>query len=144
MRPTTLAEAAERARSGDALEMALAEFLDEYYLAELPERRRAMLAEEPKPLGHPRLDALLGAIAEYLAHQYELADAPAWVFGAARYLEYPWHTTSVQDAAFREYLTYTSPAEFASRNIFTEEQPLRRARTAAAAARFEASRPVSA
>ena len=28
----------------------------------------------------------------------------------------------------REYLTFESPAEFASRNIFTEERPLRRAR----------------
>ena len=28
----------------------------------------------------------------------------------------------------REYLTFTSPGEFASRNIFTEERPLRRAR----------------
>jgi hypothetical protein len=30
--------------------------------------------------------------------------------------------------AMREYLTFSSPAEFASRNIFTEERPLRRAR----------------
>src|SRR5436190_17876689 len=28
----------------------------------------------------------------------------------------------------REYLTFASPGEFASRNIFTEERPLRRAR----------------
>jgi hypothetical protein len=32
------------------------------------------------------------------------------------------------DDGFREYLTFSSPAEFASRNIFTEERPLRRAR----------------
>jgi hypothetical protein len=30
--------------------------------------------------------------------------------------------------AMREFLTFSSPAEFASRNIFTEERPLRRAR----------------
>jgi len=29
----------------------------------------------------------------------------------------------------REYLTFASPAEFASRNIFTDERPLRRARS---------------
>jgi hypothetical protein len=29
----------------------------------------------------------------------------------------------------REHLTFASPAEFASRNIFTEERPLRRARS---------------
>jgi len=28
----------------------------------------------------------------------------------------------------REYLTFSSPGEFSSRNIFTEERPLRRAR----------------
>jgi hypothetical protein len=28
----------------------------------------------------------------------------------------------------KEYLAFTSPAEFRSRNIFTEERPLRRAR----------------
>jgi hypothetical protein len=28
----------------------------------------------------------------------------------------------------QEYLAFTSPAEFRSRNIFTEERPLRRAR----------------
>ena len=32
------------------------------------------------------------------------------------------------DGAMREYLTFSSPGEFASRNIFTEERPLRRAR----------------
>ena len=29
----------------------------------------------------------------------------------------------------REYLTFSSPAEFASRNTFTEERPLCRARS---------------
>jgi hypothetical protein len=29
----------------------------------------------------------------------------------------------------REYLSFASPAEFRSRNIFTEERPLRRARS---------------
>jgi hypothetical protein len=29
----------------------------------------------------------------------------------------------------REYLTFASPAEFRSRNIFNEERPLRRARS---------------
>ena len=33
------------------------------------------------------------------------------------------------DIAMREYLTFASPAEFAWRNIFTEERPLRRARS---------------
>jgi hypothetical protein len=43
-------------------------------------------------------------------------------------LPHAWHTTQFADDGMREYLTFASPAEFASRNIFTEEQPLRRAR----------------
>jgi hypothetical protein len=54
----------------------------------------------------------------------------------ARYLDSPWHTSSIfidwtrefMTDAMREYLTFASPAEFASRNTFTEERPLRRAR----------------
>ena len=40
----------------------------------------------------------------------------------------PWFTTPMDSDAMREYLTVSSPAEFAHRNIFTESQPLRRAR----------------
>jgi len=46
-----------------------------------------------------------------------------------RYLDRAWHTTPFESNAMREYLTYASPAEFRSRNIFTEERPLRRARS---------------
>jgi len=75
-----------------------------------------------------RLDALVGAIAEYLAKQRRLGRVPAWVCDPARRLAEPWFTTSSPSDAMREYLTFASPAEFASRNIFTEERPLRRAR----------------
>ncbi|WP_409191339.1 hypothetical protein [Bradyrhizobium sp. RDM4] len=75
-----------------------------------------------------RLDALVGAIAEYLAKQRRLGQVPAWVCDPARRLAEPWFTASSPSDAMREYLTYASPAEFASRNIFTEERPLRRAR----------------
>ncbi|MES2193211.1 MAG: hypothetical protein V4517_02235 [Pseudomonadota bacterium] len=79
---------------------------------------------------------MAGAIAEYLAKQYKLGRVPSWTSAASRYLDHPWHTSSifidwtreVVSDAMREYLTFASPAEFASRNIFTEERPLRRAR----------------
>jgi hypothetical protein len=123
-------------RTGKAGEEALAEFLDEFYLAASAERRSAILADEPVLTGDERLDALAGAMAEYLAHQYELRPVPGWCFGPRRYLERAWHASPITDDGFREYLTFASPAEFASRNIFTEERPLRRARTAVADARM--------
>jgi hypothetical protein len=63
------------------------------------------------------------------AYEYRLPTIPSWAFGALRYLDRAWHTTPFDSAAMREYLAYASPAEFRSRNIFTEERPLRRARS---------------
>jgi hypothetical protein len=128
MRPATLAQTAERIASGHSLDKALPEFLDEFYLAATPELQAAMLMAEPPLTGDARVDGLLGAVAEYLAHQFNLPRVPAWAYSPVRYLDHAWHASSMADDGFREYLTFASPAEFASRNIFTEERPLRRAR----------------
>jgi hypothetical protein len=127
MRPNTLAEATTRIEQGEPLEKALSEFLDTFYTALDMASRIEMVREEPVSIG-ARPDALIGAVAEYLSHEYALPRVPAWAFGPSRYLDRAWHTTPFEDAAMREYLTFSSPAEFASRNIFTEERPLRRAR----------------
>jgi hypothetical protein len=127
MRPNTLAEATTRIEQGEPLEKALSEFLDTFYTAPDAAGRIEMLRDEPVSIG-TRQDALIGAVAEYLAHEYALPRVPAWAFEASRYLDHAWHTAPFDDAAMREYLTFSSPAEFASRNIFTEERPLRRAR----------------
>jgi hypothetical protein len=127
MRPNTLAEATTRIEKGEPLEKALSEFLDTFYTALDMASRIEMVREEPVSIG-TRPDALIGAVAEYLSHEYALPRVPAWAFAPSRYLDRAWHTTAFEDAAMREYLTFSSPAEFASRNIFTEERPLRRAR----------------
>jgi hypothetical protein len=72
------------------------------------------------------------ALSEFLDELY-LAKTPAqkaavWACAPARYLDRAWHASPFADDGAREYLTFASPAEFASRNIFTEERPLRRAR----------------
>ena len=129
MRPNTLAEAVDRIRSGTAQDIALAEFVDSFDLAATTAARYASLADEPLLSRDPKLDALVGAIAEYLAKQYRLGEVPGWASGPSRRLAQPWFTATGATAGMREYLTYSSPAEFASRNIFTEERPLRRARS---------------
>jgi hypothetical protein len=129
MRPATLAETYERIMAGTDSDLALAEFLDTFYLTPTANARLDTLCREPPLTGNAQLDALAGAVTEYLARQYELPNIPAWAFEPVRYLDHPWHTSSIDSAGMREYLTYSSPAEFASRNIFTEERPLRRARS---------------
>jgi hypothetical protein len=128
MRPKTLAEAIERVRMGAVKDVTLAQFVDTFDLAPTTEARYATIAAEPALTNDKRLDALVGAIAEYLAKQRKLGRVPSWVGAPARYLDQPWHTCDSANDAMREYLTFSSPAEFASRNIFTEERPLRRAR----------------
>jgi hypothetical protein len=106
----------------------LAEFLDTFDLAQTSRAQYETIEDEPALTRNDRLDALVGAIAEYLAKQRRLGRVPAWVCDPARRLAEPWFTASSPTDAMREYLTYASPAEFASRNIFTEQRPLRRAR----------------
>jgi hypothetical protein len=128
MRPATLAEATRRIVDGTPQEKALPEFLDTFYLASTDEQRLAAISQRPADTGDRQLDAFLGAAAEYLARQYQLASIPDWVFEPHRYLNHAWHVSQLDTPGMREYLTFTSPAEFRSRNIFTEERPLRRAR----------------
>jgi len=128
MRPNTLAEAVESIQAGSPRDVVLAEFVDTFDLAKTNEDRYASIEREPELTGDKRLDALVGAIAEYLAKQRRLGRVPHWVCDPARRLDRPWFTAANPSDALREYLTFSSPAEFASRNIFTEERPLRRAR----------------
>jgi hypothetical protein len=128
MHPNTLAEAVEMIEAGSARDIVLAEFVDTFDLAKTDRDRYASIEREPKLTGDDRLDALVGAIAEYLAKQRRLGRVPHWVSDPARRLTSPWFTSASPTDAMREYLTFASPAEFASRNIFTEERPLRRAR----------------
>src|SRR5882724_13194294 len=128
MRPNTLADAVERIQAGSARDVELAEFVDAFESAGTDRERYASIEREPKLTGDDRLDALVGAIAEYLAKQRRLGRVPQWTSDPARRLTSPWFTTASPSDAMREYLTFSSPAEFASRNIFTEERPLRRAR----------------
>jgi hypothetical protein len=129
MRPNTLAEAIKRIQTGASRDVELAEFVDTFDLTPTSAVRYATIAEEPVFTNDKRLDALVGAIAEYLAKQHRLGRVPPWVSGPARYLDRPWHTCPFANDGMREYLTFASPGEFSSRNIFTEERPLRRARS---------------
>src|SRR5262245_58758126 len=109
MRPNTLAEAVTRIRSGQPREMVLSEFVDAFDLAGSDADRYSAIANEPELTGDAKLDALVGAIGEYLAKQRKLGRVPCWVGGPRRRLAEPWFTTNSPSAAMREYLTFASP-----------------------------------
>ena len=136
MRSAGLSEAIRAMQNGAPPHDQLAALVRTFDVAPNDEVRFALIEMEPVLTKDERLNALVGAIAEYLAKRYKLGRVPAWVSGSARYLDRPWHTSSMfidwerelLTDGMREYLTFASPAEFASRNIFTDEASLRRAR----------------
>ncbi len=127
MRPSTLYQACERIRGGEPVWKAVAEVLDVFYSAPDAAARLAVICDEPERTGDERSDALMAAAAEYLARQHRLGEVPSWTSDPTRRLREPWFTTSVDSPGIQEFLAFSSPAEFRSRNIFTEERPLRRA-----------------
>jgi len=139
MTALTLARAIERIADGEPANRPLSEFVDAFLQLESAEAQLRLIAEAPRLTGTKRIDALAGAIAHYLAHQYKLPSRPEWAFESERILSEPWHTTYVDldwnrvylTDGMREYLSFASPAEFRTRNIFTEERPFRRMLTSA-------------
>ena len=125
IRTFTLAAAYERIITGTSPDEALAEFLDAFDRASNVEMLSDALSDAPRLTGDARLDALAGAAADYLARRHRLLHIPPWAFESDRFLNSPWHTCPYSDHGMREYLTFASPGEFKSRNIFTDEQPLR-------------------
>jgi len=129
----TLAQAFGKISAGELPEVALIEFTRGFFQTELDELRFSLIAEAPAAMADKRLDALAGAVGEYLAKHYRLPTVPGWVTEPGRYLDHPWHVMIFNDgrdrrlpksdAGLREFLTFSSPAEFCSRNIFTDAMP---------------------
>src|SRR2546430_7645534 len=105
MRQNTLADAVERIQAGSPRDVELAESVDTFDWAKTGEDRYASIEREPILTGDLRLDALVGAIAEYLAKQRRLGRVPHWVCDPARRLKSPWFTAESPSDAMREYLT---------------------------------------
>ena len=124
MRPTSLREAVERTIEGYGFMDAISEFLDEFYLSGPLERQR-MIGEEPGLTGVAFRDAYVGAVGEHLARRWGL-DIPAWTEDHRRFLDTA-HFPEFMELAKPVFLR-DSPIAFRRRLIFTEAEPLRRAR----------------
>jgi hypothetical protein len=122
--PATLAEVARRVNRGEQpYDLALPEFLDMFYMN--VDRRTAMIEEEPEPLADPIRHAFFGAIGEHLARRWGLP-IPAWTSDPSRFLKRPYFATPFE--ALKAMYIAESPIAFRRRLIFTEAEPLRRAR----------------
>jgi hypothetical protein len=124
-RPRTLAEVARRRNAGEDFSFLLREFLDEFYAGVRKGDAAALIIDEPPPVPAVREHASLGAIGEHLARRWNLP-IPVWTEDPSRFLRLPYFTTSIE--GLKALLLVESPLAFRRRLIFTEAEPLRRAR----------------
>lgn len=124
-RPDTLADVAHRRNAGEELSPLLREFLDTFYGRIGSSSAAATISDEPEPLRDPIEHAYLGAVAEHLGRRWGL-DPPAWSNHASRFLKRPYFTSPIE--GLKALLLVESPIAFRRRLIFTEAEPLRRAR----------------
>ncbi|MGH7966743.1 MAG: hypothetical protein ACRERD_33770 [Candidatus Binatia bacterium] len=136
LRPRTLAEVARRRNAGEDFSFLLREFLDEFYTALHTGEAAALIADEPPPVPDRREHASLGAIGEHLARRWSLP-MPQWTEDTSRFLRRPYFTTSIE--GLKALLIAESPIAFRRRLIFTEAEPLRRARMPVSAHSLSAS-----
>jgi hypothetical protein len=124
-RPRTFAEVARRRNAGEDFSVLLREFLDEFYAALATGAAGALIASEPEPLPDSREHAFLGGVGEHLARRWQLT-IPPWTDDPSRFLHRPYFTTPME--GLKALLIAESPIAFRRRLIFTEAEPLRRAR----------------
>ena len=121
-RTTSLAEAADEILDGSDVLLAARNFLDQVSHVD-----RATLQElierPPKATGDQRADAMLGALAEYVATRFDLY-APAWAAEPTRFLDRFWFISDVP--AFRAISLVQSPAALKRRGILWPERSMQR------------------
>ncbi len=123
-RPRTLRAVAERAQQGEqGFDPALREFLDYFYAN--PEGRVQAIAEPPPSLDNDVRDAYLAAVAEHLAHCYNV-EVPAWSETRGLTLQRPFFAGGLE--SLKAVLTVESPTAFRRRMLFVSKDALSRPR----------------
>ncbi len=129
--PQSLADAVARyLRDGNgqegAFQVLIDEFLDAFYTETDPAIRQTMIDAAPPATGDERQDAFVGAIGEHLARRWRLR-IPEWSDAPWRMVADPWFVGQMGVGLSGLFLI-ESPIAFRRRRIFTEAEPLRRAR----------------
>jgi hypothetical protein len=123
----TIQKVLENAASGEDFYLLLGDFLDEFYHAD-KEIRQKMIENRPNGMAMQNKSEYLSfaaSTAHKLANDYKL-DVPSWVFEKTYYLtDTPFFGCQAR-GNLRLLFMYTSPAEFKHRNLFVDENVLKR------------------
>lgn len=124
IRPSSLAEVVNRGEQ--KIWLHLDEFLDEFYMAYPDkEQMQSMIDVAPTHTRDIFTDSYIGAVGEHLALRWDLA-VPDWTMSPDRIGGVPRFVPDLP--SLRAILLVESPYAFRRRNIFTNEEPLQRAR----------------
>lgn len=104
----------DRARGEpEAIRLAFS-FIELYERDWVPERAQ-LLEDCPEPVGDPRFDALLGALAEHLSAKHG-SQSPAWAGHTSRFLDTWWFVAGME--SLEADAIVHSPISFARRGVF--------------------------
>src|SRR3546814_11445138 len=109
MRPRTLSCIVERISDGMLQARAIGELLHDFYTCGTATSQLHMLEDAPPLTGQARLDALLGATAEYLAKPYDLDTIPTWASQPAPLLRDSWFLPPTDAPAHQEFPAQRRP-----------------------------------
>ena len=109
---------------GNDFYILLGDFLDEFYRSDR-DKQQSMIFDEPAINDCPReLLSFVAASAHKLANDYQL-EVPKWVFKKRYYTNEPFFAGNVK-GKLRLLFMYKSPTEFKHRNLFVDENVLKR------------------
>lgn len=124
-RPQSLFEVVES--EGD-FRLALDEFMDEFYMAHGdPFAQQAMIDPEPPLTGDAFIDSYIAAVADHLARRWDL-DIPSWQDARPERMGFDDPVFDPDFPRCHGIFLIESPYAFRRRNIFTNREPLQRAR----------------
>ena len=119
---TSLADAADEILEGSDVLIAARNFLDQVNHDDRVTLQE-LIEQQPSATGDRRADAMLGALAEYVATRFDLR-APAWAAEPTRFLDRFWFVSDVP--AFRAISLVQSPAALKRRGILWPERSMQR------------------
>ncbi|HEY5587392.1 MAG TPA: hypothetical protein VIK86_00390 [Candidatus Paceibacterota bacterium] len=102
---------------------ALSSFLDEFYRSD---NKEILIKDEPiYEKGFEKENSIIASVVHKLANDYTI-NVPQWVHNKKYILAKPYYQFDTTNKEYQEYLIDKSPMEFKQRNIYVDDNALKR------------------